>query len=188
MFSGRVSNCINIGDQDILQPIVDSASPTGVVQILSYHILHHQIENWDQRSVFGTLLAVVSGYRDWTHYHLWIYYNILKRANIYQAIYTSLFDYGCLSFSWICEIAEYWDKTTNTCCIDLYELTFTLADMQDITYIPILELHMKNTSHLIMNSFSIRSLTGKEEGVLYTTQIYILLQLIVKNFSTSEEP
>ncbi|KAI0516062.1 hypothetical protein KFK09_008734 [Dendrobium nobile] len=147
---------LSYGDQDILQPAADLAEPTGVVKLLSYQLLHHEIEEPHRDPMFGSQVQTLTGYVRWARYTLQRHQEVLKQAGVYEAIYISLFDYSRLSSSWLQSIIEYWDSATNTCWVGPNEMTITLWDLCTISGLPILGIPYEECIPIDYDLFSRR--------------------------------
>ncbi|KAI0497648.1 hypothetical protein KFK09_020881 [Dendrobium nobile] len=160
----RIIEGLSYGDQDILQPAADLAEHTGVVKLLSYQLLHHEIEEPHHDPMFGSPVEALTGYVRWARYTLQMHQEVLKQAGVYEAIYISLFDYSRLSSSWLQSIIEHWDSATNTCWVGPNELTVTLWDLCTISGLPILGIPYEECIPIDYDLFSRRPAGQQRRG------------------------
>ncbi|KAL0909728.1 hypothetical protein M5K25_020621 [Dendrobium thyrsiflorum] len=117
------------GTCDVLVPAADVLEPVGQSGLLSHRQLQSAPLEWPRDSAVGRVQSLVSGYVCWARYVLLAHRGTLQEAGIYEAVYTSLFDYGRLLTSWARGLVEFWDTGRGTCWVGAEELTLTLSDL-----------------------------------------------------------
>ncbi|KAL0928553.1 hypothetical protein M5K25_000446 [Dendrobium thyrsiflorum] len=118
-------------------PAADVLEPVGQSGLLSHRQLQSAPLEWPRDSVVGRVQSPVSGYVCWARYVLQAHRGTLQEAGIYEAVYTSLFDYGRLPTSWARGLVEFWDASRGTCWVGAEELTLTLSDLQMVSGLPV---------------------------------------------------
>ncbi|KAI0489452.1 hypothetical protein KFK09_029295 [Dendrobium nobile] len=169
----KIIEGLSYGDQDILQPAADLAERTGAIRLLSYRLLRHEIEEPHHDPMFGSPVQALTGYVKWARYTLQMHQKILQQAEVYEAIYVSLFDYSRLSSSWLQSIIEHWDSVTNTCWIGPNEMTVTLWDLCIISGLPILGVPYEECIPIDYDLFSRRPAGQHRRGeFVYSIELH----------------
>jgi len=113
----------------------DSAASVPPFHLLGEEMISGRTSTWDVSS-FAPPLARFGRQIEWIRYILQRERCALHRAEVYDLIYLSLFDYS-IDTSLLHAFAERWSYTTNTLFLDDREMTLTLWEIRQLTGLPI---------------------------------------------------